>query len=61
MRDDGMSGFVTLKTRAPRHGKEIIAPCGHEIRVYHFAWSAIGCEGCGGFHEKNEFKIKEGK
>jgi hypothetical protein len=56
-----MSDFVTSRTRAPRDGRDIIAPCGYNVRVYHFAWSSLGCPLCGK-HEKHEYRIKkEGK
>jgi hypothetical protein len=51
---------VTNLTRAPKQGRVIIAPCGHEVRVYHFAWAAIGCEGCDGDHDKPEYRTRNG-
>ena len=39
---------VTKHTRAPRDGRMIECPCcGERTRVYHFAWYAMVCEGCG--------------
>ena len=38
---------VTKHTRAGKHGKVIRCPkCNGGVRVYHFAWSALGCRGC---------------
>jgi hypothetical protein len=54
-----MSDRVTSRTRAPRDGRVIIAPCGYVVRVYHFAWSALGCSKCGEDHEKHEYRISE--
>jgi ribosomal protein S27E len=39
---------VTKHTRAPRGGRMIECPhCHWPTRVYHFAWYAMVCEGCG--------------
>ena len=60
---------VTRYTRAGRNGKMVRAPCGHTIRVYHFAWSAMGCgdpkypayrfnPGCGEYHDKADYEAE---
>jgi hypothetical protein len=54
-----MSDKVTSRTRAPREGRVIIAPCGYVVRVYHFSWLALGCFRCQRHHEKNEYRISE--
>ena len=46
---------VTSRTRAPWKGRDILAPCGHTERVYHFAWSALRCAGCGEDHAKPDY------
>ena len=34
-------------TRAGNNGKVIICPeCNNEARVFHFSWSALGCQDC---------------
>ncbi len=54
-----MSDFVTSRTRAPRTGRVIIAPCGYVVRVYHFSWLALGCFKCQRHHEKYEYRISK--
>lgn len=47
---------ITRYTRAGNNGKEIVCPCGHVTRVYHFAWSGLGCQGCGNMVDKYAFQ-----
>lgn len=54
-----MNVSVTKRTRAPREGREIAAPCGYVERVYHFAWSALVCRECDEEHEKSQYRIEE--
>ena len=54
-----MSSPVTSRTRAPREGRDITAPCGHTERVYHFAWTALLCRRCGQDHEKTDYSTRE--
>jgi hypothetical protein len=61
---------VTRYTRAGKKGKMIRAPCGHTLRIYHFAWSALKCSdvkysatgsrvkcGCGEMHHKTTYEV----
>ena len=49
---------VNSRTRAGRNGKFIICPdCNCGETVYHFAWSALGCQHCGDMIEKNEWRL----
>jgi hypothetical protein len=49
---------VTKFTRAGKDGKEIICPkCSHKVKVSHFAWTAINCQGCKQEIQKTDFKI----
>jgi hypothetical protein len=59
---------VTRYTRAGKNGKMVRAPCGHTVRVYHFAWSGMGCSdvkypgnrinpGCGEMHHKTTYEV----
>jgi hypothetical protein len=52
-----MSAPVTARTRAPREGRDIVAPCGRIERVYHFAWAALICRRCSQAHEKADYRI----
>ena len=49
---------VNRYTRASRtHGKFIICPeCNHGSYVFHFSWSALGCQHCGTMVDKYEWK-----
>jgi ribosomal protein S27E len=51
---------VTRYTRAGQNGKFIVCPkCKHEARVYHFSWSAIGCQKCKKMIDKKEWSISQ--
>ena len=47
---------ITRYTRAGRHGKEIMCTCGAIHRVYHFAWSGLGCQNCDNMVDKYNFQ-----
>lgn len=49
---------VTGATRARRDGTPIMCPCGQEITVYHFAWIALVCIGCGHEIHKPQWRVK---
>ena len=50
---------VTKHTRASRNGKQITCPqCNTTTTVYHFSWSALGCQHCGSMVDKYEWTIK---
>ena len=50
---------VNRYTRAGHNGKEIICPhCDASSRVYHFAWSALGCQWCKTMVEKQEWSLR---
>ena len=50
---------VNRYTRASRtHGKFIICPeCNKGATVFHFSWSALGCQECGSMVDKYEWKL----
>ena len=49
---------VNKHTRAGMWGKEIVCPeCDATHTVYHFSWSALGCQECGAMVEKNEWRL----
>ena len=54
-----VSSYLTrLKktARAGKWGEDIYCPqCNKQHRVYHFAWSAIHCDGCNEYIEKEQF------
>ena len=53
-----VSEKVTKHTRASRNGKQITCPqCNTTTTVYHFAWSALGCQHCGSMVDKYEWKL----
>ena len=42
--------------RAGKSGKVIVCPhCGHNQRVYHFAWAASGCSSCKAMVDKYDW------
>ena len=42
--------------RAGKSGKVIVCPhCGHNHRVYHFAWVASGCSSCKAMVDKYDW------
>ena len=46
-------------TRASKtHGKFIVCPhCNQGSYVFHFSWSALGCQHCGSMVDKYEWKL----
>ena len=53
-----MTTKVTRYTRAGNNGKVIICPeCNNEARVFHFGWSALGCQHCKYIVDKYDWKI----
>ena len=50
--------YVNKNTRAGKDGKQIICPqCDKSATVYHFAWSALECDGCHSDVEKNAWIV----
>jgi len=47
---------ITRYTRAGRDGKFIMCTCKHVTRVYHFSWSALGCQKCEQMVNKYDYK-----
>ena len=53
-----MTTKVNRYTRAGNNGKVIICPeCNNEARVFHFSWSALGCQHCKYIVDKYDWKI----
>ena len=49
---------VNRYTRAGKNGKQITCPkCKEQARVYHFSWSALGCQSCQESINKEEWII----
>lgn len=47
---------VNRYTRAGFDGRVITCPnCGHSKTVYHFAWYALGCNGCNEMIKKTDY------
>lgn len=53
-----MKETVTGRTRARRDGTIIACPCGQEVIVFHFAWSALVCLGCRDAIEKPAWQVQ---
>ena len=52
--------LVNKHTRAGYNGKVIICPeCDSRARVFHFAWSALGCLDCNHMVDKYEWKLAD--
>ena len=50
---------VTRYTRSGIYGKVIECPeCNNQSRVYHFAWSALGCQSCKDMIDKYKWKVE---
>ena len=50
---------VTRYTRAGHAGKVLKCPkCGAQHRVFHFAWSALGCTSCNAMVNKYEWLVQ---
>ena len=53
-----MTTKITRYTRAGNNGKVIICPeCNNEARVFHFSWSALGCQHCKYIVDKYDWKL----
>ena len=53
-----MTTKVDRYTRAGNNGKVIICPeCNNEHRVFHFSWSALGCQHCKYIVDKYDWKL----
>ena len=49
---------VNKHTRAGKNGKTIYCPeCNAPNKVYHFSWSALGCQHCSSMIDKYEWKL----
>ena len=49
---------VNKHTRAGMWGKEIVCPrCDASTKVYHFSWSALGCQWCKSMVDKNQWRL----
>ena len=59
IKDKTLTRKVGKYTRASKtHGKTIVCPeCNHVAIVYHFSWSALGCQHCGSMVDKYEWKL----
>ena len=58
IKDKTLTQKVTKYTRATKHGKTIVCPeCNKVATVYHFAWSALGCQHCHNMIDKYEWKL----
>ena len=59
IKDKTLTEKVGKYTRASKtHGKTIVCPeCNKVAIVYHFSWSALGCQHCGSMVDKYEWKL----
>tara|TARA_B100000686_G_scaffold340202_1_gene415536 strand:+ start:3441 stop:3695 length:255 start_codon:yes stop_codon:yes gene_type:complete len=62
--DDGenLSSFVPVKksVRAGYRGKNIMCPkCRSVTKIYHFAWSALGCQNCKEMVDKYDWYVQD--
>ena len=58
IKDKTLTFKVTKYTRATKHGKTIVCPeCNKVATVFHFSWSALGCQHCGTMVDKYEWKL----
>ena len=49
---------VNRHTRAGQLGKFIVCPeCNQGATVFHFSWSALGCQHCGTMVDKYDWKL----
>ncbi len=50
---------ITKYARAKRRGTHILCPnCGTVAKVYHFAWTGLGCQCCGRMIDKQLWSIE---
>ena len=62
--DDGkyLSSFVPVKksVRAGKRGKNIMCPhCRSVTKIYHFSWSALGCQNCKQMVDKYDWYVQD--
>ena len=58
IKDKTLTEKVGKYTRAGMWGKTIVCPeCNKVATVFHFAWSALGCQHCGTMVDKYEWKL----
>ena len=58
IKDKTLTEKVGRYTRAGRHGKTIVCPQWNKVAtVYHFSWSALGCQHCKNMIDKYEWKV----
>ena len=58
IKDKTLTCKVHRYTRATKHGKTIVCPeCNKVAIVYHFSWSALGCQHCNTMVDKYEWKL----
>ena len=59
IKDKTLTLKVDRYTRASKtHGKTIVCPeCNKVATVFHFSWSALGCQHCGSMVDKYEWKL----
>ena len=59
IKDKTLTEKVGKYTRASKtHGKTIVCPeCNKVSTVFHFSWSALGCQSCGSMVDKYEWKL----
>ena len=58
IKDKTLTRKVGKHTRASKHGKFIVCPhCDQGNFVFHFSWSALGCQHCGSMVDKYDWKL----
>ena len=58
IKDKTLTEKVTKHTRAGKDGKFIVCPhCNQGNFVFHFSWSALGCQHCGSMVDKYDWKL----
>ena len=59
IKDKTLTRKVEKYTRASKtHGKTIVCPeCNKVATVFHFSWSALGCQHCGTMVDKYDWKL----
>ena len=59
IKDKTLTRKVEKYTRASKtHGKTIVCPqCNKVAIVFHFSWSALGCQHCNSMVDKYEWKL----
>ena len=54
------NSYVTKYTRGGKYGKQLVCPeCDNIIRIYHFAWSALGCTNCNKMIDKYSWELQQ--